>query len=159
MHILWNHQLQHPIHSVRRTTPKHALPYRRTPALPTYSQIDRTVMDTDWEAIYRSWKDGFGWRNRVKMFKRCERWLQDMQEDIWGGRPWAQMVNYRILERQENEEVSALVPPANADADAHVLGLAPNVGPAVNNEDEEMQEAGNENDPAGLNGYEQFQWP
>jgi hypothetical protein len=116
-------------------------------------------MDTDWEAMYRSWKEGFGWRNRVKMFKRCQRWLEDLQEEIWERRPWGRMANYLILERQENQDTPAVVTPANANVDAEMPGLAANDGPAVNNEDEEMQEAENENDAAGLNDYEQFQWP
>jgi hypothetical protein len=116
-------------------------------------------METDWEVMYRSWKEGYGWRNRVKMFNRCERWLEDMQENIWEGRPWGRMANYLVSARQENQDAPAVVAPANANANANMPGPAANDGLAVDNEDEEMQEVGNGDDAVGLNDYEQFQWP
>jgi len=132
-------------------------------------------METDWEAVYRSWKQGLGWRNRVKMFIRCERWLGDMQKWMWqripGRTGWGTMANYILpssgQENEDEEENELLQLDPQFDADETIvqdneveianemlaLGVqlfAAPVIPAV----EEMP------DVMYTNGYlSQFQWP
>lgn len=134
---------QYQIHIPHRRHPytKPLLPYRRIPALPRWSQSDRTVMETDWEAVYRSWKEGLGWRNRVKMFVRCERWLEDMQEWIWQVREWGRTANY-IVPPAGQEHQNQNEPPAAAVGDGDGMGVPAGIAPAAAEEDEEMQDVG-----------------
>jgi len=61
-------------------------------------------METDWESMYRSWKEGLGWINRNTMFTRCDVWLSDMQDSIWCNRDFGRTGNY-VLDAQENQVV------------------------------------------------------
>ena len=103
-------------------------------------------METDWEAVYRSWKEGLGWRNRVKMFVRCERWLEDMQEWIWQLREWGRTANYIVppagQENQNQNEPPPVAPPAAAAGDGNGMGGHAGIAIAAAEDDEEMQDVG-----------------
>jgi hypothetical protein len=148
-------QFQYHIHIPQQPRPyiKPLLPYRRIPWLPPYSQIDRTVMETDWETVYRSWKEGLGWRNRVRMFVRCESWLGDLQDTIWSGREWGRTANYVIL--PPGEENENLIPVVGNENNGPVI---PVIQPVTwqGAEDEEMLEPVSNGTIVDL---EQFQWP
>lgn len=114
--------------------------------------------------MYRGWKEGLGWRNRVKMFVRCEKWLKDMQQEIWENIPWERRANYIFDERQENENVQPVAMPVAAPVGPPV---DPVYGGAYWNPGgfpvgirtasyDEMQEV---HDPAVGSDYDQFQWP
>lgn len=123
---------------------KPALPYRRIPLLPPLSPsslADRTVLETDWEAMYRVWKQGLGWRNRGEMFLRCGVWLKGFQEGVWNGRVWGRTANYVVTPR---------------------VGRVENALPVAEQEDVVMDDggeggAGGQGDVPGY--LAQFQWP
>ena len=105
-------------------------------------------METDWEAVYRVWKQGLGWRNRKEMFIRCEVWLRGFQETVWKGREWGRTANYIVTpmpRRQENE----------------MLGNQVDDLPMEDEEDEVIE--GDGNDDAGAGNVPpyliQFHWP
>src|SRR5579859_2608923 len=129
--------MQYQIHLAQRPRPyyKPLLPYRRIPALPRWSQIDRTVMETDWEVVYRSWKEGLGWKNRVEMFTRCERWLDDMQEWAWqqdGVREWGRTANYIVPPvGQENQNQNQNDPPQPQPQPAPVIPVVQGNGVVI----------------------------
>lgn len=123
-------------------------------------------METDWESMYRSWKEGYGWRNRRVMFLRCEVWLGDMQEVNWIDKEWGRVANYVIngpsSRREENggvvniqqqAAVAAVVPPVG-----HMNNQDGQIGGVVGGEDEEMMEVAVDNGTSGGD-LEQFQWP
>jgi hypothetical protein len=113
-------------------------------------------MEIDWEAMYRSWKEGLGWRNRIKMFVRCEKWLANMQEGNWENRPWGRFANY-VSGQQTNENVqpvAAPVGPVDADDNGNagaVVGGLPAIAYDVEMEEVDAVAAGSD--------YDQFQWP
>src|SRR5208282_999162 len=121
--LAMNPPFQYHIHipASPRAYVKPLLPYRRIPALPPFSATDRTVMETDWESMYRSWKEGYGWRNRVRMFVRCETWLVDLQESIWVDREWGRTANYVVNVRPQQENVPPVVQQGNEDVIMNVV--------------------------------------
>lgn len=129
---------------------KPLLPCRRIPVLPPYSVTDRTVMETDWESMYRSWKEGYGWRNRLRMFSCCEIWLVDLQKTIWADREMGTTANYVVtlppMRHQQQENIA----PQNGNEDVAMAVLGAE-------EDEDMIEMDGDNETPG--GLEQFQWP
>jgi hypothetical protein len=115
-------------------------------------------METDWEAVYRSWKEALGWRNRVKMFVRCERWLGDMQEWIWQRRQWGRTANYIVPPvGQENEGQNEPAPFAAGAGNGNEIGAAALIAPDATEEDEEMLDEGHTEMIIG--DLEEFQWP
>jgi hypothetical protein len=136
------HPFQYHIHLSDRSRPyrKPIPPYRRIPALPAFTNISRSVLETDWEQVYRSWKEGYGWQNRVRMFERCTHWLEEMQEYTWEGREWGRTANYIVpSDRQENMDLDTddMDPLAHLEEDDDPTIVGPDIG----------------------NGLDQFQWP
>jgi len=106
--------------------------------------------------MYRSWKEGLGWRNRVKMFVRCEKWLNDMQEENWENRPWGRYANY-ISGQQTNQNVQPVAAPVGpVQADANGNAGAVDGGLLLDVYDVEMEDV---NATAAGSDYDQFQWP
>ena len=128
-------------------------------------------METDWESMYRSWKEGLGWRNRVCMFSRCEVWLGDMQGTIWVDQEWGRTANYVVgsTTTATGEEGNAPPPPLPLPLPPQVVqnnGVDGFQLAAVEmNEDVEMIDGGghDDNEVTGIipedHGLEQFQWP
>jgi hypothetical protein len=100
-------------------------------------------METDWESMYRSWKEGLCWANRTTMFSRCDLWLSDMQDSIWTNRDFGVMGNYIMIKTQGS------VPTTDAMNPVQNLEVAHNSDESVGL-DETM------GDIETLN---QFQWP
>jgi hypothetical protein len=146
---------------------KPLLPYRRIPALPPFSVIDRTVMETDWESMYRSWKEGLGWKNRVCMFSRCEVWLGDMQGTIWADMEWGRTANYVIDGTAASRETVNGPPPPPPPPQPVQNNGHDGIQPAAvqGNEDVQMIDGGGLDDNElieitfGDPGLDQFQWP
>jgi hypothetical protein len=117
-------------------------------------------MEVDWESVYRSWKEGLGWKNRVEMFVRCETWLSDMQEEIWSDREWGRTANY-VIPQQQTENVNPAIVGGGgggggaAGVDVNMVGAGG--GGVVSEDDEEMQEEATGNGTMG--DLDQFQWP
>jgi hypothetical protein len=111
-------------------------------------------MEINWESMYRSWKEGLGWKNRVTMFVRCETWLNNMQEEIWSDREWGRTANY-VIPQQQTANVNPVIVGGGGGGGGGALVAAG--GGVSEGEDEEMQqeEAGN----GTMEGLDQFQWP
>ena len=114
-------------------------------------------MEINWESMYRSWKEGLGWKNRVSMFVRCETWLSDMQEEIWSEREWGRTANYVIPQQQTENVNPVIVGGGGGGAAGGVINMVGHGVGVSEEEDEEMQQedAGN----GTLGGLNQFQWP
>lgn len=115
-------------------------------------------METDWEAVYRSWKEGYGWRNRVRLFVCCETWLGLMQETIWEDREWGRTANYVVPDPAQDNVLILQPPPIVVALQQHqaILGGGIGIGNVVMAtaalaEDEEMADEDGD--------LEQFQWP
>jgi hypothetical protein len=162
---------QHPTQIPERVLPflRPPLPNRRIPALPSISQTDRVIMETDWENVYRNWKTGYNWKNRAIMFKRCDTWLQDLQEVIWEGRNWGRVANYLIpgyVDQNLDQNPVGIVVAAiviNAQAPIGVAVDLDGIDDAVQALDDVfMQDAQEEETQEGGHfetELEQFQWP
>jgi len=154
---------QYPIHIPTQPRPylKPLLPNRRIPQLPPWRTIDRQVMETDWESVYRSWKQGLGWKNRITMFRRCEKWLTDLQEVIWEGREWGRTANYVVpLDQQVHLPLQA--GPGHLQVQPMVMPLAGNQEEANEEDMQDILQVGIIDTGDGQeigNGLDQFQWP
>jgi hypothetical protein len=131
-------------------------------------------METDWESVYRNWKQGLGWKNRMRMFLQCEKWLGEMQECIWEGREWGRTANYivppemQLPQPQPQPQAQAQQLPILAQQPVIILpqqhGNAPIPAPPViqveNNEDmQDIVQIENGNGLENGNDLEQFSWP
>jgi hypothetical protein len=112
-------------------------------------------METDWESMYRSWKEGLGWINRNTMFSRCDIWLSDMQESIWTNRDFGRTGNYMVSTTSSNVQENLPLISDNLVNDN--LNL-PNLGMVqfaiAPGEDEVMAEIHGDTES-----LDQFQWP
>lgn len=134
------------------------------------------MLETDWESVYRGWKEGLGWTNRARGFARCEVWLGDLQEKVWEDREWGRTANYIVppparTTGEQGEQQAQMEGGAVDGADAGVGGDGDEGGGlgqgGMNvvlagldeSDDEEMMAIEHEGNVMLTGDLDQFQWP